>query len=360
VTKPKARSKTRPKTKARPKTRPAAAKKKRVAAKKPRAPKVPPLLPHDTPPDPPRHESAVAAIELSMPPLERAKSATESAIALSKRAETIEAAYEAWAELRAEHQAVTGALKQERQHLEEQGDFLLGAVKQARELTATGTDALVKKNDGFDSMVTEAEQKLSAARQQLAEREGALTRAFSKGFSEIKTEVRGRLERTLSLVKPKVKLMVRSLAQGHRIVHLGRPAADEAPVLLWLFTRKIPTRYEFLFDDSTDDPVQAPPNFYPDEELRAEEVHGGIAQLRERLAGTRDALPVKGIIPLFLPRASGPASLVRLVERGPVMEAEIADGEGWRNLMTADEAEALAGWLIKLKLEGRIELELTR
>jgi hypothetical protein len=87
---------------------------------------------------------------------------------------------------------------------------------------------------------------------------------------------------------------------------------------------------------------------------------GGITPLRERLTGTRDALPVKGIIPFFLPRAGGPASLLRLVERGPVMEVELADGEGWRNLLAADEAEALAGWLIKLKLEGRVELELSR
>lgn len=336
-------------------------KRAKAAKKKPpaRKPKAPPPLPHDTPPEPPRQfEAQVAAIELSMPPLERAKSATESAIAISKRAETIEAAYEAWAELRAEHQQMTEALRTERQHLEEQGDFLLGAVRQARELTGAG-EALTRPG-GLDSVLNEAQQKLTEARGQLAEREAALGKAFSRGFTELKAEVRARLERTLTLAKPKVKLMVRSLAHGQRIVHLERPREDEAPVLLWLFTRKIATRYEFLFDDSTDDPAKAPPNFYPDEELRAEEVHGGIAQLRERLAGTRDALPVKGVIPLFLPRASGPASLLRLVERGPVMETEVADGEGWRNLLTADEAEAFAGWLIKLKLEGRIELELTR
>lgn len=352
----KSRSRKPAKTKPKPAVKKHAAAKKKPAARKPKAP---PPLPHDTPPEPPRQfETKVAAIELSMPPLERAKSATASAIAISKRAETIEAAYEAWAELRLEHQQMTEALRAERQHLEEQGDFLLGAVRQARELTGTG-EALTRPG-GLDSVLNEAQQKLTEARGQLAEREAALGKAFSRGFSELKTEVRARLERTLALAKPTVKLMVRSLAQGQRIVHLARPAQAEAPVLLWLFTRKIPTRYEFLFDDSTDDPTKAPPNFYPDEELRPEEVHGGIAQLRERLAGTRDALPVKGVIPLFLPRASGAASLLRLVERGPVMETEVADGEGWRNLLTADEAEAFAGWLIKLKLEGRIELELSR
>jgi len=52
--------------------------------------------------------------------------------------------------------------------------------------------------------------------------------------------------------------------------------------------------------------------------------------------------------------------LVRWLERGAVMEAEVADGDGFRNMLTVHEAEQLTGALLSLKLDGRIELELVR
>jgi hypothetical protein len=51
-------------------------------------------------------------------------------------------------------------------------------------------------------------------------------------------------------------------------------------------------------------------------------------------------------------------AVARLVERGPVMEAEIAEASGFRNILTRDEAEQIAGYLLKLKLDGAIDLEL--
>jgi len=63
-------------------------------------------------------------------------------------------------------------------------------------------------------------------------------------------------------------------------------------------------------------------------------------------------LPLKGMLPMRLPL------MIRLLERGPVMEAELADGTSFRNLLSREEAEKIAGHLLKMKLEGWLQLEL--
>ena len=42
------------------------------------------------------------------------------------------------------------------------------------------------------------------------------------------------------------------------------------------------------------------------------------------------------------------------------MEAEVADRDGFRNLLTQDEAERLLGLMLSLKLDGVLELELSQ
>ena len=66
--------------------------------------------------------------------------------------------------------------------------------------------------------------------------------------------------------------------------------------------------------------------------------------------------PVKGMLPLTLPDGSW----LRWLTRGPVLEAEVQDGEGFRNLLTQQEAERVTGLLLSHKLAGKLELELVR
>jgi hypothetical protein len=69
--------------------------------------------------------------------------------------------------------------------------------------------------------------------------------------------------------------------------------------------------------------------------------------------------PSKGMIPFRVPQPAGTIH-VRFLQRGPVAEAEVADGEGWRSVLTVEEAEVIAGWLIKLQLEGKLSVSLAR
>jgi hypothetical protein len=51
---------------------------------------------------------------------------------------------------------------------------------------------------------------------------------------------------------------------------------------------------------------------------------------------------------------------MRWVARGVVLEAEVQDGEVFRNQLTRDEAERITGLLLANKLAGKLELELVR
>jgi hypothetical protein len=51
---------------------------------------------------------------------------------------------------------------------------------------------------------------------------------------------------------------------------------------------------------------------------------------------------------------------MRWAARGAVLEAEVLDGEGFRSVLSAAEAERVTGLLLAHKLAGRIELELVR
>ncbi len=59
-----------------------------------------------------------------------------------------------------------------------------------------------------------------------------------------------------------------------------------------------------------------------------------------------------------MPRPEAGEHFFRMLQRGPVMEVEVAEGEAFRNILSREEAERFAGHLLRLKLEEKIELEL--
>lgn len=327
-----------------------ASKKKTTPRSKPK-PKPPKKLRHDTPLDLPTEA-------LAFDP----RAAAAQALARVRRLETIEAAYDAWQDLRLEHSGLVSKLAGERKQLEQQGEFLVGAVRAARDLSsAPSVDealALAKKGGGLDSFVVETAGRLAEAKASLQQRSADVEAAFGDAFTKLREEVRARVSRTLLHVKPRMRLMIRAIGPQTRILHVARVQPDEALLLAWVLLQKLPSRYGFLFDDSTDDATREPPMLYAEEGVSSGALRPSVAQVHALVHSKLDVLPIKGVIPFLLPRTDGPAQLTRLVERGPVMEVELADGPVFRNVLTRDEAERVAGFFLKLKLEQKIEIEL--
>ena len=315
----------------------AAKKKKKVAARraptaktrKPKAVRRDPLratpprsLPRDTPVD--TRAVQLPARSLIEPPA--AITVGDAASALATRPETIEAAYDAWDELRAEAATLKASFAAEHQRLDQQGELLLGAV---REATPEGTGSSLVRRSGMQTLGDDARRSLDSARADLERRAAQAQTAIAAAIEHVVAELRSRVKRQAAQAKPLVELMVRVLPGDKRILHVRRPSPDSAVTLLFATSGRVPTRYGYLFDDSTDEALLAPPVLYPDDAVT--DRRPKPAQLASLLSSRPDAWPVKGMVPMLLP-----SGLVRWLERGAVMEAEVADGDGFRNMLTID------------------------
>lgn len=296
-----------------------------------------------------------------------AKRAPPSSLVEARALETLEAAYDEWRTLQLEHAAAYAEWARERKRLEEEGAFVLGAVRAAQASVQGGEGPLLPGGAGLatrpegslQEVAAQAQRKLEEARSALSRREAEQAEAFAARLAEVRRRVRERVSRYAAAFRPRLELWVRPLAGGRRILHLRRVSGDEAVVLLHLFSGAIPSRYGFLFDDSLDEPGLPAPLLYPDEGVQPSELRPGATALRERVKAGAEVLPIRGFLPVLVARPDGGEDLFRLLQRGPVMEAELADGESFRSLLEPAEAERLAGYLLGLKLAERIELSVT-
>jgi hypothetical protein len=290
------------------------------------------------------------------PPPDRFPGSAE--LTRAESGETLESGYQAYGQLKRQSAAALQRDAEQRQQLAQQGEFLVGTARAAsagmERLPDTGPG--LARREGLESFLASAEAKLALARAALEQRAEEEKAEYSRALDAWRGQLRERVARFLSRVKPRLALTVRPLGASQRIVHLARVRPDEAVLLMFLLTGRIPSQYDFLFDDSTDDATLAPAPLYPEE--GNPQIRPGATGLRERVFTGPEPVPLKGFLPVLVPRPGEAANFYRLLQRGPVMELEIADGEGFRNLLSPAEAERFAGHLLRLKLEGRIELEL--
>lgn len=282
---------------------------------------------------------------------------SEAVLARLRSLETLETAYEAWLALKLEHSAARLRFKEERERLDQQGSFLVGAVRAAGVEPRSGSEPGLLPT-GADSFLRNAEAKLAHAREELARKEAESEAFYQKGFDEIRTTLTDRVQRYLASSRPSLKLLLRKLGVTRSILHVARVGGDESVLLCFLFTGRIPTRYGFLFDDSTEDVSLAPAPLYPDEDVDMQGTRPDATALAARMGAPGGALPLKGFLPVFVPRPEDGEDFFRLLQRGPVMEVEVADGATFRNILSREESERFAGHLLRLKLEGKIELEI--
>ncbi len=302
-------------------------------------------LPRDTPVETP---AVLALAELA------ADAAVVGALARVRAVETLEHAFGVWVELRAAEAAARRRWEDERKALRDQGELLLGAVRVAGQVAPGGAPA-ERAGLALDGFLVEARGKLEAATAALEAQITRARREFDEALLAVREEITARVARHRALLKPVFRLSVRTLAGDRRILHARRLGEDEAIMALDVLAGRLPSRYGFLFDDATDELSAPPPVLYAEEGVRAEEVRLSGAPLVATLGRLEGVWPVKGMLPM-----PTPFGFARWLQRGAVMEAELADGESFRNVLTREEAEQLTGLLLAHKLAGRLEFELVR
>jgi hypothetical protein len=284
-------------------------------------------------------------------------------------AHTIEAAYRAWDEVRAEHDARLRRFEAEERRIEEQGALLVGAVRfvgAVAPITAPSTSASSAPPIASTasspaplastSLFENPEARLVEARHGVRARRDAALAAFAEVQSRIRTEVLARIQRQATHALPRARLRVHQLAADQRILHLVRPEPDELVTLFWALCLRIPSRYEAGTDDSTDDLQRAPATLYGEEGVTPQDVRAPAFDVRARLLTLEAVWPAKGALFQLL-SIDGESRLVRWLCRGPVFEAEIEEGEGFRNILRQEDAERITGGLLELQVQGRLVLE---
>lgn len=298
------------------------------------------------------------------PERRRGPRSIEGVLARLSAAQTLEVAYHAWDELRLERALALERFAEDGRRLGEQAGFWVGAARAASEAEVARAAA----GDAGDRLVTapvlqraaaEAEAKLRAAAAAIEAQAKAADAGFEAAEQFVKGEIRSRAQRYALSAKVRVRLVKHPAGASRTILHLDRVGEDDSVVLMLLLTGKLPTRYGFLFDDSTENVSRPPPCLYAEEGVTQDQTRPTPRWLSERLLAAEDFAPVKGFVPLFIKRGQDEQPVLhRLLQRGAVMEVEIASGEELRNVLTQEEAERVAGAFLRLKLDGRIELEL--
>lgn len=298
-----------------------------------------------------------------------APGAVSQAVTLVRALETIESAYEAWDELRMAQARARQRFADERRRLDDEGELLLGAVKTVADgsvppppASAPRPDDLVAAADaaGLDRFLAEARARLDATRKALAAEEAAAEAASRDAAAELRATLRERIAARARYSPPRLRLLPRSVGGEQRILHLERPAGEDAVVLAWILTGRLLSRLGAAFDDAVDDVFTGPTSLYPDEGLSGDDLRPSPMRLHLLLDAQPEVWPLKGYLLQPVPDADGGVRFVRWLTRGPVLEAELEDGYGFRNVLSREEAERVTGALLTLKLAGKIELELGR
>jgi hypothetical protein len=282
----------------------------------------------------------------------------EGALGQLRALETLESAYDAWAELKRGHAAAVIQFREEQSRLTQQGSFLLGAVRAAGMDPSPSSSPGLQPQGAASDFLRDAEAKLAKARDAVSQREAESEAHYQAAFTEVRTTLLDRVRRYLQRSRPHLTLLLRRVGAERSILHLSRVQPDEAVLLCYLLTQRVPSRYGFLFDDSTEDLSLPPAPLYPEESVAADAVRPDAARLRQVIDASTDVVPLKGFIPLRVPNPGGGEDFFRLLQRGVVMEVEIADGPGFRGILSREEAERFAGHLLRLKLEERIGLDI--
>ncbi|AFE06309.1 hypothetical protein COCOR_05318 [Corallococcus coralloides DSM 2259] len=322
-------------------------------SKKPPGPTPPPR--HDTPVDVPAVDASPALpVRNTDTPW---AAGPDGALGQLRALETLESAYDAWEELKRGHAASVIQFREEQARLTQQGSFLLGAVRAAGMDTGSTTPGLQPQGAASD-FLRDAEARLAKARDAVSQREAESEARYQAAFTEVRATLLDRVQRYLQRSQPHLTLLLRRVGAERSILHVARVQPDEAVLLCYLLTQRVPSRYGFLFDDSTEDLSLPPAPLYAEESVASDAVRPDAPGLLRVIDASTDVVPLKGFIPLRVPRPGGGEDFFRLLQRGAVMEVEIADGPDFRSILTREESERFAGHLLRLKLEERIGLDI--
>lgn len=286
----------------------------------------------------------------------------QEALVRARAATLIEDLYDARGRLLKAREALAAERERERARLLSQAEIFLRSVTSAREqgarVPAPGEDAAGLRKEGADpyaAFLDKAKAELARARDGLDARGVQEEAFFAAEIARVSDELAGRVRALLDRHAPRVAFSIQPVGSAHAVAWMERPSPDDAVLITFLLSGHLPTRYGALFDDAIDALDLAPATFFAEEGFAARP-----ATLDEAdalcLSEGRLFVPFKAMIPFRLPDLDFPR--LRFVNQGPLLQLVAREvGEDYAPLMPIATAEAVAGRLIRLQVEGAIALE---
>ncbi len=291
----------------------------------------------------------------------------EEALVRARAAALLEDLYDARGRLVRASQALAAERAQEIARIERKSEIFLNSVATARALAqgdsaaphqAPGARAApIEKRaaDPYAAFLGSAERELAAARAQLDARAAKERELFTAEIARASDAIARCAQSMLAVHAPRAALSIQTVGRTHAVAWMDRPTPDDAVLLCYLLSGRLPTHYDALFDDALDDLALVPATFFAEEGFVARPSSDDEA---EALCQQPDRafVPFKAMIPFRLPDRDFPR--LRFVNQGPVLQLVAREARGnYESLMPLATAEAVAGLLIRLQVEGRIALE---
>jgi len=299
-----------------------------------------------------------------------AKTSESRALVVALESESLEALYAAWLDVRLQNAQAASALAKAHELLDTRAAYLLKTVEAARSLPAepgarkpkTKAKSTKKKSkalveeDPLAKFHEQARDELERARKELTTRQKQQEKDAAATEARVRKALLARADQHLALHKPSVKLTAHPVGKDHVLLQLGPIGEEDAVLLLRLLSEKLPTRWGFYGDDAIEDLQRGQAQLYRDEGVT--EPWPADAESFDAAAFARgDFVPFRGNLAFALAGAGFPR--FRFVQRGPVGQVEARrKGEPYEHLLRREDAELLSGYLLRLKLAGKIELQL--
>lgn len=271
--------------------------------------------------------------------------------------------YDGWARLRSAQARAAAERGREADRLEQRGSYVLRSIESARSLgegpagPRSGKKAALAAAGAYRGATAEARREMAGARSLLKRRSREEERFFASAIGAVKRRILERADAMARALPPRLSAQAQPVGRGAVLLHLERPSPDEA--LLWsrALSGKLFTRYEAFFDDSVDDLALGPARLYAEEGCSDARPGSADAEDRVALDLAGPFAPVKGLIALRVPGHDFPR--FRVVNRGPLAEVEARDeGSDYANLLPRPAAELFTGYLIRLRMEKKLDLAL--
>ncbi|MGC4114290.1 MAG: hypothetical protein QM765_06675 [Myxococcales bacterium] len=283
------------------------------------------------------------------------------------RGENLADLYDAWRDLLIAQASAAAARSREAEALEVRAQMLIKSVESARALSlgapvgeekpkkgkktggkkkvaakpdaaALAVAGAASAADPLAGFIAESQKELDASRKALSARTTDEERFFASELAQVKERLRARASSLLVSHQPRLEVRVQPVGKERSLVHVTRPEPQDLVLVAFLLSGKLFTRFDAFFDDSVDELGLEPARFYAEEgnpTVRFDRIEDEEALLFDP---QRVFVPAKGMFAFQAPGHAFPR--FRLMNRGPVLEAEARDqGGAYENLMPRASAE---------------------